>query len=126
MKGSVTIERRRRYRRGLMAEWIALLYFAAKGYRFVAWRYKTPVGEIDLIVRRGKTLVFVEVKARTSREEAAFAVHGRNQSRVVRAAQYFLTQHPRATSYQVRFDVCLIAWYRWPHHIADAFQPTFI
>lgn len=115
-------ERQRRYRYGLAAEWLALLYLLAKAYRPLATRYKTPVGEIDLIVARGRTLIFVEVKARRTHADAAHAVHITNQSRVVRAAQYFLQRHPRYANHQVRFDVCLIAWYRWPQHLANAFS----
>ena len=117
-----TAERQRRHRAGLMAEMLAAAYFTVKGYRIVRWREKTPVGEIDLILTRGSTLVFVEVKARKLRDDAAHAIHNRNQTRVVRAAQYFLSRYPKASSYQVRFDACLLAWYRWPHHIPNAFS----
>ena len=116
-----TAARRANYRRGLRAEWLALAYLTAKGYRFLAWRYKTPVGEIDLILRRGRTLVFVEVKARTSHDSAAHAVHITNQQRVVRAAQYFLASHPTYADCDVRFDACLIAWYKFPRHLIYAF-----
>ncbi len=92
-----------------------------KGYWLVSWRYKTPVGEIDLILRRGRTLVFVEVKARADRDAAAHAIHITNQSRVVRAAQYFLSHHPNYATHEMRFDAVLIAWYRKPHHLPNAF-----
>jgi putative endonuclease len=116
-----TNSRKRNHRRGIMAEYAALALLVCKGYRFVAWRYKTPVGEIDLIVRRGGQLVFVEVKARADADDAAHAVHAKNQSRVVRASQYFLVRHPAYASLQVRFDAVLIAWYRMPHHLVHAF-----
>ena len=116
-----THERLRRYRKGLRAEWFTLAFLTLKGYRFVAARYKTPVGEIDLILRRGKNLVFVEVKARTRIEDAAIAVHVKNQSRVRRAAQLFLNAHPSYQPYQVRFDVVLVTWYKRPRHILNAF-----
>lgn len=110
------------HRRGLRAEYLALFYLMLKGYWPVAMRYKTPVGEVDIILRRGGTLAFVEVKARPTRDEGALAIHPKNQSRVVRAAQFFLAEHPRMARYQVRFDVCLIAWYRLPHHLPHAFD----
>lgn len=115
-------ERRARYRRGLFAEWVALLWLLAKGYWPLSWRYKTPVGEIDLVVKRGARLVFVEVKGRPSHRAAAEAVHGKNQARVIRAAQYYLQAHPSLAGLEVRFDVCLIAWYKPPHHLINAFQ----
>jgi putative endonuclease len=110
------------HRRGLRAENLAAGYLLAKGYRLLARRYKTPVGEIDLIVKRGRTLVFVEVKARTGHAAAAEAIHGRNQQRVVRAAQHYLQAHPEHATLTVRFDAMLLAWYRWPHHIVHAFS----
>ena len=114
--------RRARYRRGLAAEIGALFYLLCKGYWPVTWRYKTPGGEIDLVMRRGRQLLFVEVKARATHDEAAYAVHAKNQSRVVRAAQYFLAAHPTCADCAIRFDVVLIAWYRWPKHLVNAFQ----
>lgn len=119
---SQTKARQRTHRAGMRAEWMALFYLLLKGYLPVAWRYKTPVGEIDLIVKRGRSLVFVEVKARATRTAAAEAVHSKNQSRVVRAAQHYLASHPECTHREVRFDVCLIAWYRWPQHMVNAFS----
>jgi len=112
---------RARYRRGIVAEYIALGFLMLKGYWPLAWRFKTPVGEIDLIMRRGKTLAFVEVKARRTTGDAAAAVHAKNQSRVVRASHYFLMQHVHYQGLQVRFDVCLIPWYKLPHHHPHAF-----
>jgi putative endonuclease len=94
----------------------------AKGYRMLAMRYKTPVGEIDLVMRRGRVLVMVEVKARANYAAAAAAIHMRNQSRVMRAAQYFLIGHPAYANDTVRFDAVLIAWYKWPRHVPHAFS----
>lgn len=109
------------YRLGIMSEYLALLWLCVKGYWPIATRYKTPVGEIDLVVRRGRTLAFIEVKARANREAAALAIHHKNQSRVVRASHYFLASHPEYQNYQVRFDAVLIAWYALPKHHANAF-----
>jgi putative endonuclease len=121
---SSTAQRQRSQRHGIWAEYAALLYLTLKGYRFVTSRYKTRLGEIDLIIRRGKTLVFVEVKARAKRDDAAYAVHARNQSRVVQASQMFLMAHPAYQEYQVRFDVVLVAWYSMPYHLVHAFGAT--
>lgn len=67
---SGTLERQRAERRGRRAEKIAAWFLRAKGYAVLARRYKTPVGEIDLVARRGRTLAFVEVKARKEGEAA--------------------------------------------------------
>lgn len=113
------------HRNGILAEYAALIYLTLKGYRLVAMRYKTKLGEIDLIVRRGKTLGFIEVKARATHADAAHAIHAKNQSRVMQAAQMFLIHHPSYQDYEVRFDAMLIAWYRWPRHLVHAFgSPT--
>ena len=114
--------KRSNHRAGMLAEYLALIWLTLKGYRLVVWRYKNKLGEIDLIMRRGDMLIFVEVKARKAREDAAHAIHTKNQSRVVAAAQHFLNAHPAYTKYQVRFDAVLIAWYKRPHHLADAFH----
>jgi putative endonuclease len=113
--------RNKRYRRGLRAEKIAIWALRAQGWRIVANRFKTPLGEIDVIARRGKQLRFVEVKARRSLHDAAEAIHKENQQRVVRAAQWFLTTQPNYLNYTVRFDACLVPWYYWPKFISHAF-----
>lgn len=118
------MNRRAAEKSGHRAEQWAAIWLQLKGYRILARRFKTPVGEIDLIAKRGSTLAFVEVKGRRDRTGAAEAVHGKNQARVVRAAQWWLARHGQYIEHEVRFDVCLIAWYRLPHHIAHAFTAT--
>lgn len=112
------------HQRGLRAELWAAWLLRAKGYRILAKRYKTPGGEIDLVARRGNTIAFVEVKARGNHTAAAESIHMRNRQRVVRAAQYYLGVHPEFAHLTVRFDALLLAWYRWPHHIPQAFDAT--
>ena len=115
-------KRKRAERRGRWSEWGAAMFLMARGYRILAMRYKTPVGEIDIVAKRGRTLAFIEVKARTDRADAAHAIHAKNQQRVVRAAQHYLQSHPEFASQTIRFDALLVAWYRWPHHIRHAFD----
>lgn len=109
------------HRKGLAAENRAAWFLRLKGYRVLAKRYKTPVGEIDLIVRKGKTTVFVEVKRRTTGDAAAEAVHRHNQSRVRRAAELYLQKHPRYTGGDIRFDAVLLSGGFLPRHIINAF-----
>jgi putative endonuclease len=75
------------FRLGLTAETKAAALLLAKGYRIVARRWRSPVGEIDLVARRGRVLAFVEVKARGSHHDAAYAVTLRQQRRIIAAAQ---------------------------------------
>ena len=109
------------YRRGVWAEWVALLWLMLQGYWPVARRYKTKVGEIDLILRRGNQLVFVEVKARAVMAEAAGAIRAASQARIARAAEWFLQAHPAYQAYAPRFDAVLLARGTWPQHLVNAF-----
>ncbi len=114
-------ERVRAYRRGLLAETLAALLLRLKGHRIVARRYKTPVGEIDLVALKGRRLAFVEVKRRKTREDAAWTLPAKQRRRIVRAAQYWLAGHPDFCGHDIAFDVVLTAPLAWPRHIADAF-----
>lgn len=118
---ATTNDRRQAERRGRFAETIAALYLNLKGYRVVARRFKTPVGELDLVMRRGKTLVFVEVKARRSHDEAILAVSPAARRRLLRAADAFIGRHPEAAALTLRFDVVALAPRRMPQHLVDAF-----
>jgi len=113
--------RRATYVAGKRAEWLALIYLLLKGYRPVARRYKCPAGEIDLIVTRRNLVAFVEVKYRADRDTAAFSITPRQQSRIIRAAQYWVLKNQRDNPELMRFDVVALAPWRWPLHIENAF-----
>ncbi len=108
------------YQKGLQAEFLAKLYLRLKGYRVLAERYKTPLGEIDLVVARGKRLAFVEVKRRKTTADAVEAIHARNQSRIRRAAELYLQQHPEYTGWEMGFDALVMAPGAWPRYIQNA------
>ena len=109
-----------RYGRG--AERWAELYLRLKGYRVLARRYKTPVGEIDLIVRRGRLIAFVEVKARPSEASGLEAISATAQRRIARAAEAWLATRPDARGFDLRFDAIVIMKGRFPHHLTSAFE----
>jgi putative endonuclease len=109
-------------RHGHRSEAIAAWWLRLKLYRIVARRYRTAAGEIDLIVRRGRTLAFVEVKARASLRVAAEAVSPRQQHRITRAAGQFLAARPDLAGLDQRFDALLIVRRIWPRHIPDAWR----
>ena len=117
----MTARRVKAYRRGLLAESTVALLLRLKGNRILARRYKTPVGEIDLIALKGKRLSFVEVKRRQRFEDAAWALPSRARRRIVRAAQYWLAGHPAFNGHDISFDVVLTAPWRWPRYIENAF-----
>src|SRR5690554_5714671 len=92
------------FRTGLSAESRAAAFLIAKGYRIAARRFRTPVGEIDIVARRRNLLVFVEVKARMSLDAAAEAVTDRGRRRVAAAAEAWLARHPDDAMRDMRFD----------------------
>ncbi|MBS0271313.1 MAG: YraN family protein [Proteobacteria bacterium] len=110
--------KKRAYLRGRWGEKIAAFYLRMKGYSILENRFKTPVGEIDLLARKGKILVAVEVKRRSTHEEAAFALSSFQKKRIERAFLYYLTRYP--SSLDLRFDVVLISSWKWPCHIQGA------
>jgi putative endonuclease len=112
------------FQTGLSAESRAAAYLMAKGYRILAKRFRTPYGEIDLVARKRNLLVFVEVKARASLDEAAYAVTPRQQQRIINAAQGWLTAHPEHAEFDMRFDAMLIAPKRLPRHLLAAFDAS--
>jgi putative endonuclease len=115
-------ERQAAFRLGLSAESRAAAFLLAKGYRIVARRWKSPVGEVDLVARRGRLLVFIEVKARNRLDDAAEAVTERQQRRITAAAQAWLASHDDDIQCDIRFDAILIAPWRMPRHIPAAFD----
>jgi putative endonuclease len=85
-------------------------------------RFKTPVGEIDLVARRGRVVAFVEVKARKTGDDALYAISPENAGRVRRAAEWWLKSHAGfADKCDIRFDVVTYAPYASIRHISNAF-----
>ncbi|MEE8280468.1 MAG: YraN family protein [Alphaproteobacteria bacterium] len=115
-------DRRRVYRTGRHAESSCAWYLRLFGYSILARGYHTPVGEIDIIARRGSTLAVIEVKARASLAAAGDAVTPRQRRRVARAAALFVAHRPDFARLFVRFDVMLVRPWRLPVHIKDAWR----
>ena len=116
--------RQRAHRGGERAEALAALYLQLKLYRILARRFKTPVGEIDLVAQRWGTTVFVEVKARSTPRQEAEALAQVNQARISRAASYWLSRNPDKAETPMRFDVIFLAPWHWPRHHKDAFDAS--
>lgn len=117
-------ERQVAFRLGLSAESRAAGYLIAKGFRIVARRWKSPVGEIDIVARRRQLLVFVEVKARERLDDAAWSVTPRQRARIIAAAEAWLAQFPDERIRDIRFDAMLVAPGRIPRHIPAAFDAS--
>ncbi len=110
------------YRRGNRGEWLAALALAAKGYRIVARNYRTKLGEIDLIARRGDLVAIVEVKARPTLAEAMDAIGRQSARRIDGAADMWLSRQPDFARLSVRFDLVAVLPWRWPVHVENVFQ----
>ena len=118
------IDRRAAFERGLSAESRAAMLLIAKGFRIVARRWRSPVGEIDIVARRSRLLVFVEVKARDREDDAAEAVTQRQQRRLIAAAEAWLAVNPDDVTRNIRFDVILVAPRSLPRHLTNAFDAS--
>lgn len=114
--------RRARHRGGLRAETIAALWLQCKFYSILARRYRLRGGEIDIIARRGRTIAFVEVKARASLEEAMISITEEKRRRVSRAASRWLSANPWAAGHVLRADAVFIAPGRLPLHVEAAME----
>lgn len=122
MKPAFKNKRQTAERKGKTAELKAKLYLRLKGYRVLSERYKTKVGEIDLIAKRGTTLVFVEVKARKSVDDAAHAISYKQRKRIERAAEQWIKSHRYLYS-AIRFDMIAVTPFGWPTHMTNAWRP---
>ena len=114
--------RYRANRRGHRGEWLAALALMLKGYRIIARRYRTKLGEIDLIARRGDLVLIVEVKARPTLIAAMEAVAYQSERRIEAAADLWLARQPDYGKLSVRFDLVAVLPRRWPVHVENAFQ----
>jgi putative endonuclease len=107
---------------GISAESRAAAWLIGKGYRILARRWKSPLGEIDIIAARRHLLVFVEVKARATLDDAAFSVTERQKQRIAAAAEIWLAKNPNRAINDIRFDAILVAPGKLPRHIPAAFE----
>ncbi|MGB9154027.1 MAG: YraN family protein [Alphaproteobacteria bacterium] len=115
-------QKRTGHQTGLAAENLCRLALRLKFYRILAERYKTPVGEIDIVAARGNTVIAVEVKARPTPEEAIASISDQQRARIAHALQDFIMRNPRFSRADLRFDVMLATPRKWPQHIKNAWR----
>jgi putative endonuclease len=113
-------DRIERYRRGRFSELIAAAALMAKGYRILTRRCRTPYGEIDLVVVRGRRLAFVEVKRRATRPDCEAALTPRQAGRISRAAEFWVSRNARYREHDRGLDAVLVMPGRLPVHLPDA------
>jgi putative endonuclease len=115
------VKRQQAERGGRRAERCAAWWLRLKGWRILAVRARTPVGEVDLVARRGRILAFVEVKARASADEAAWALDDYRLRRVAAAAEALMPRYARESD-TVRIDAIFIVPRRWPRHMSHVWH----
>jgi len=106
---------------GRRAEWLAILWLTAKGYRLLERRFGGKGGEIDLVMKRGRTIAFVEVKARSRLDDAMIAITAEKQRLVERRIRHWLSRNPWAGEHYLRADAVFLAPWCRPRHVLAAF-----
>jgi putative endonuclease len=115
------MSRREAERGGRRAERLAAWWLRLKGWTILGRRVRTPVGEVDLVARRGRTVAFVEVKARATEADAAFALDEWRLRRVAAAAEALAPRYARAGD-DIRIDAMFILPRRLPRHLRNVWQ----
>jgi putative endonuclease len=115
------VKRQRAERGGRRAETLAAFWLQLKGWSILARRVRTPVGEVDLVARRGRTVAFVEVKARATSEQASLALDDHRLRRVAAAAGALSPRYAKAGE-DVRIDAVVIVPRRLPRHITNVWR----
>lgn len=122
MKDSPNTHKRKRAQRwGHVSEWIAAASLMFKGYRILKLRYKTKVGEVDIIARKGTLIIMVEVKARQTIEAAYDAVTVTVQRRIESAGDLWLAKQKNPHLLSVRYDIIAVRPWKWQTHYENAF-----
>lgn len=110
-------------RRGHLAEALAVLYLRLKGYRILERNWRSKLGEIDILVRKGPVLALVEVKSRADTGLASGAVLAPQRYRLMRALGHYLKTRPELAGLDLRCDVIALGRLGWPIHLKDAWRP---
>ncbi|WOK36397.1 YraN family protein [Sphingomonas sp. C3-2] len=107
--------------RGRRGETVAAWWLRLFGWRILGRRVRTPMGEIDLVARRGRTIAFVEVKTRANAHELALAIDRHRLTRVAAAANALAPRYAMRGE-DIRIDVVLVRPWALPRHIANAWH----
>ena len=116
------------WQNGRWAEFWSRTCLRCKGYKVIAINYKTGrgthAGEIDFIAIKKNLIIFVEVKKRSSFDDAAFAIHPMQQQRIVRGAEAFLQKYPQYSNYNIRFDAVFVTFPLRIRHLPNAWSAS--
>ena len=106
--------------RGHRSEALAAWALRLKGYRILERRYRTKVGEIDIIARKGDLVAMVEVKARMTVAAAVDAVTRSSQGRIINAGNIWLARQRDFARLSIRYDIIAVQPRKWPRHFKGA------
>jgi putative endonuclease len=109
-------------RTGAAAEWLAVAWLTLKGWRLIERRHGGKGGEIDLIMRRGRTVAFIEVKARAALDDALDTITAEKRAFISRRVDMWRATNPWAASYTLRADAVFIGRGRLPRHVVHVFE----
>ena len=109
-------DRTRRYRLGRYAESISVWHLRLRGYRVLDRRYRTPVGEIDIIAQRGNLIAFIEVKARRTKTLAIESITPKQRHRIRRAAGAHVKDHHPRFAFVLNASFNTMRWQRKVRH----------
>ena len=115
------MNRQQAEQRGRGAETLACWYLRLRGWRILARRARIAGGEVDIVARRGRTLAFVEVKARSTENVAALSLDQWRLRRVAAAAERLAPRYMRKGD-DIRIDALFVVPGRWPRHLANVWQ----
>lgn len=98
------------------------MWLRLRGWRILNLSYAAQGGEIDIVARRGELVIFVEVKARKTRDGALVAIDGPKVQRISKAARHWLARHRAHQACNFRGDAVLLVPWRLPEHVPGAFE----
>jgi len=104
------------YQFGLLAEAIAAIFLRLKGYKILHRRYKNNFGEIDIIAKKGRVIIFIEVKARKRKVSIEEMLSDAQISRISNAAEFFIAKNPRFHELDWRIDFIEVGRFFVPKH----------
>lgn len=109
-------------RKGRKGETLAVIFLMLKGYRIIARRYKTKLGEVDIIARKRDVVAMIEVKARATLLEAMDAVDHSTMRRIEAAGDVWYSKQRDFARINIRYDLIAILPRKWPVHVERLFD----
>lgn len=116
-------QRAQHYRTGLWAETKAAWFLRLKGWRILESRWQSGFGEVDIIAKRGRQIIFVEVKARGTFEQALNALTEHQWRRIESAADIYMARRKALAHCSWRFDAVCVMPAALPKHFEAIWHP---